>query len=71
MTPHQIISLMALPQAGNTLSLPDHADHIHIGFAAVSSKIGHADARGLKRGQWARLVARLGEIKNPVIPPSR
>jgi len=30
--PHQIISLMTFAGADNTLSLPDHADHIHVGF---------------------------------------
>src|SRR4051794_12658872 len=32
MKPHQIISLMTFDGATNTLALPDHADHIHIGF---------------------------------------
>jgi hypothetical protein len=32
MRPHQIISLMAFPAAGNTLALADHYDHIHVGF---------------------------------------
>jgi murein DD-endopeptidase MepM/ murein hydrolase activator NlpD len=32
MAPHQIISLMAFPQAPNTLAMPDHADHIHVGW---------------------------------------
>src|SRR4051812_23275659 len=29
MKPHQIITLMAYPNADNTLALPDHDDHIH------------------------------------------
>jgi hypothetical protein len=33
MKPHQIISLMTYPDADNTLALPDHADHIHVGFS--------------------------------------
>ena len=32
MKPHQIISLMTFDGADNTLSLPDHDDHIHVGF---------------------------------------
>ena len=32
MKPHQIISLMTFDGADNTLSLPDHNDHIHVGF---------------------------------------
>jgi hypothetical protein len=30
--PHQIISLMQYPGAPNTLALPDHYNHIHVGF---------------------------------------
>jgi hypothetical protein len=33
--PHQIISLMTFADADNTLALPDHADHIHVGFAPL------------------------------------
>ena len=32
MKPHQIISLMTFDGADNTLALPDHYDHIHVGF---------------------------------------
>ena len=32
MKPHQIISLMTFDGADNTLALPDHDDHIHVGF---------------------------------------
>jgi hypothetical protein len=35
MKPHQIISLMTFDGATNTLALPDHANHIHIGFAPM------------------------------------
>jgi len=30
--PHQIISLMKYPEAPNTLALPEHWNHIHVGF---------------------------------------
>jgi hypothetical protein len=30
--PHQIISLMQYPEAPSTLALPDHWNHIHVGF---------------------------------------
>ncbi|MDX6657611.1 MAG: hypothetical protein QOH62_2404 [Solirubrobacteraceae bacterium] len=32
MEPHQIITLMTYSGADNTLALPDHANHIHVGF---------------------------------------
>jgi hypothetical protein len=64
MKPHQIISLMRFDATDNTIALPDHADHIHVGFRPDA---GTFDAL-LKPGQWTRLVDRLGVIENPVIP---
>lgn len=40
MKPHQIISLMTFQGADNTFSMGDHANHIHIGFAAKRGIIG-------------------------------
>jgi hypothetical protein len=68
--PHQIISLMTFKGTDNTLSLPDHADHIHVGFRPVfasSAKLAKEADEVLKPGQWTRLIARLGEIQNPVV----
>lgn len=36
MRPNQIISLMTVDGQDNTLSLPDHADHIHVGFPKMA-----------------------------------
>ncbi len=58
--PHQIISLMTYEGADNTLALPDHADHIHVGFRPEVSTV-------LKPLQWTRLVDRIAEIDNPVL----
>jgi hypothetical protein len=74
MAPHQIISLLDL--GANTMSLPDHYNHIHVGFHPLfgdNSKAG-ADAMSvLKPDQWGNLVDRLGQIQNPTVPtkPSR
>jgi len=70
MKPHQIISLMRYAGTDNTLALPDHYNHIHVGFfspleqgpvatSALSSAISPA--------QWTELIARLGEIPNPAV----
>jgi hypothetical protein len=40
MVPAQIISLMTFQGASNTLSLPDHADHIHVGFRRLPAVSG-------------------------------
>ncbi|HST55003.1 MAG TPA: lytic murein transglycosylase [Solirubrobacteraceae bacterium] len=68
--PHQIISLMSYPGTDNTLSLPDHYNHIHVGFRPLFA----ADAAGasafsstLSPDQWIKLIARLGEIPNPTV----
>jgi hypothetical protein len=67
--PHQIISLLDFGR--NTLALPDHADHIHVGFHPLfgaNEKLGRQAQSVLKPGQWDSLVQRLGEIQNPVVP---
>ncbi|MFL5825803.1 MAG: lytic murein transglycosylase, partial [Thermoleophilaceae bacterium] len=69
MAPHQIISLLDFGK--NTLALPDHYDHIHVGFQPLfgtNAKAGKEALAVLKPGQWDDLVKRLGEIQNPVVP---
>src|SRR3954453_16625801 len=71
MKPHQIISLMAFPGTDNTLSLPDHNDPIHVGFRPLfgaNPKLGSQLNAVLQPGQWAKLMNRLGKIKNPTVP---
>jgi hypothetical protein len=36
MEPHQIITLMTYPGAENTYSMPDHANHVHVGFRPMA-----------------------------------
>ena len=74
MRPDQIISLLDF--GANTMALPDHANHIHVGFQArfgANRKLGRQALAVLKPGQWSDLLARLRQIQNPVVPsrPSR
>jgi murein DD-endopeptidase MepM/ murein hydrolase activator NlpD len=76
MKPHQIISLMTFDGADNTLALPDHNDHIHVGFRpqyGSDSKLGRKLNATLKPKQWIKLIDRLGQIDNPKVltTPSR
>jgi hypothetical protein len=76
MKPTQIISLMTFQGATNTMSMSDHADHIHVGFRPLfgpDGKIGQQVAAVLKPNQWVKLVQRLNEIDQPTVPvrPSR
>jgi hypothetical protein len=71
MKPHQIISLMKYKGADNTLSLPDHYNHIHVGWRPMfgaNAKLGKQVASILKPAQWLKLVNRLNEIPNPSVP---
>ena len=70
MKPHQIISLMKFEDTDNTLSMADHADHIHVGFRpqyGSNSKLSKQLNAVLKPEQWSRLIDRLGEIENPKV----
>src|SRR4051812_13786626 len=70
MKPHQIISLMTFDGADNTLALPDHNDHIHVGFRpqyGSDSKAGRQLNAVLKPKQWIKLIDRLGQIDNPKV----
>jgi hypothetical protein len=69
MKPHQIISLMTYPGTDNTLALPDHYNHIHVGFHPVGlGPLPGTLQEILKPAQWTKLVQRLDQIQNPVVP---
>jgi hypothetical protein len=69
--PAQIISLLAL--GGNTLSLRDHADHIHVGFGAGSDDDRPAPPPPPLLGpdQWDELVGHLERMRNPRVRGGR
>jgi len=69
--PHQIISLMTFDGADNTLSMADHDDHIHVGFASEDARRSLAARQFdgvLEPRQWAALMNRLSRIDNPEVP---
>jgi murein DD-endopeptidase MepM/ murein hydrolase activator NlpD len=70
MKPAQIITLMKYDGTDNTLALPDHADHIHVGFRPEfdpTTKAGKIAESVLKPSQWIKLIDRLGQIDNPTV----
>ena len=70
MKPHQIISLMTFQNADNTLAMPDHWNHIHVGwrpmYGANKAAAKQID-QILKPNQWIKLIDRLGQIDNPKV----
>jgi hypothetical protein len=66
MRPAQIISLMDLGPP--TFILPDHYDHIHVGYTFSTTEHISQLGQMLKPEQWQRLIQRLGQIENPKVP---
>jgi hypothetical protein len=64
MHPHQVISLEDLP-GETSFALPDHYDHVHIGYHPITGPFDQQFNALLKPDQWQRLTKRLDEIKNP------
>jgi hypothetical protein len=68
MHPHQVISLEDLP-GETSFALPDHYDHVHIGYHPLASETSEETFSDLlKPSQWQRLITRLGQIENPEVP---
>jgi len=66
MHPHQVISLEDLP-GETSFALPDHYDHVHVGYHPLSGPFDQQFNALLKPDQWQRLTDRLGEIENPQV----
>jgi Transglycosylase SLT domain/Peptidase family M23 len=69
MHPHQVISLEDLP-GETSFALPDHYDHVHIGYHPLTGPFDQQFNALLKPDQWQRLTNRLDEIKNPRVSPT-
>jgi hypothetical protein len=52
--PHQIISLMKYPGAPNTLAMPEHWNHIHIGFHPAAGEVPQAPGASADAAHSAR-----------------
>jgi murein DD-endopeptidase MepM/ murein hydrolase activator NlpD len=70
MKPQEIISLMRYPGIDNTLAMADQASQIHVGFkppSRPSAALAGAFSSAITPSEWIKLIARLGEIPNPVV----
>ncbi len=68
--PQRIVSLMSYPGAAGALSDPSARTAIRIMFAAPAATGAHASGplySGLAPSEWIKLIARLGEIPDPVV----
>ncbi len=67
MHPHQVISLEDLP-GETSFALPDHYDHVHVGYHPLSGPFDQQFEALLKPDQWQRLTDQLSQIENPDVP---
>jgi hypothetical protein len=71
MYPDQVISLMDF--GGSSFAMGDHADHVHVGYAAQGTTGPGVDKQFLQvlePDQWQRLIDRIADIDNPEVPTS-
>jgi murein DD-endopeptidase MepM/ murein hydrolase activator NlpD len=66
MRPDELISLEEL--GGPSFALPDHDDHVHIGWRPTGNPFDQSFNALLKPQQWSRLTKRLSHIDNPQVP---
>ena len=69
MHPHQVISLEDLP-GETSFALPDHYDHVHVGYRPMAGPFDQQFNALLKPAQWARLTHQLDQIENPEVRTS-
>ncbi|HWX44331.1 MAG TPA: lytic murein transglycosylase, partial [Solirubrobacteraceae bacterium] len=71
MKPREILSAQDYPGTDNTVTLPGHRDEIQVSFEASSTAPGARKATvagsPLTPSQWLELIARLGEIPDPIV----
>jgi hypothetical protein len=65
--PHQIISLMQYPGAPNTLAMPEHWNHIHVGFRPTADQVALSPAATAKSAHSAGAGQ---TAPTPVVEPS-
>jgi membrane-bound lytic murein transglycosylase B len=65
--PHQIISLMQYPGAPNTLAMPEHWNHIHIGFRPTAGEVAQSPGVAAKAAHSASTGK---AAPSPIVTPS-
>jgi len=71
MKPDEIVSLMSYKGQNSTLALPDHKDRLQVEYTPLfgnNKKLSQQIAGILQPGQWVKLIQRIGQIPEPVVP---
>jgi hypothetical protein len=71
MKPDEIVSDIAYKSQANTLALPDHKNRIQVTYTpdyGTNKKLSQQIASILQPGQWAKLINRISQIPEPIVP---
>ncbi|MEV4418353.1 lytic murein transglycosylase [Patulibacter sp. NPDC049589] len=83
LAPHQVISLMTFPGQDTAFALPDHYNHIHVGYAQSATQAGTGQAApaaprasrsalsqalaAVKPGDWDQLLEQFRTVEQPTV----
>jgi hypothetical protein len=73
LAPDQIVSLMSYKGQPTAINLSDHADRIQIAYTQLygnNAKLAAVAGSILQPGQWTKLINRLSQISEPIVPIS-
>ncbi|MBV9606679.1 MAG: lytic murein transglycosylase [Solirubrobacterales bacterium] len=73
MAPDEIVSLMSYKNQPTALKLSDHANRIQIAYTQLygnNQKLAEVAGSILQPGQWTKLINRISQISEPIVPIS-
>jgi hypothetical protein len=76
MQPDEIVSTMSYKGQPTTIALSDHANRLQVTYTDLygpNKQLAEAAGSILQPGQWTKLISRLSQIREPIVPisPSR
>ncbi|HEY2887103.1 MAG TPA: hypothetical protein VGJ17_00675, partial [Candidatus Limnocylindrales bacterium] len=73
LAPDEIVSLMSYKSQPTAIKLSDHADRIQIAYTQLygaNKKLAQVAGSILQPGQWTKLINRISQINEPIVPIS-
>ena len=71
MQPDEIVSTMSYTGQPTAIALSDHADRLQVSYTdlyGANKKLAEAAGSILQPGQWTKLINRLSQIHEPIVP---
>jgi transglycosylase-like protein with SLT domain/peptidase M23-like protein len=73
MAPDEIVSLMSYKSQPTALKMSDHGNRIQVSYTQLygnNKKLAEVAGSILQPGQWTKLINRIGQISEPIVPIS-